>query len=95
MTISIKEVEHVAKLARLALSDEEKKLYTEQLGKIIAFFDQLKAIDTTGLEPLAHPLPLVNVLREDETHKPLGHDILLENAPDKEKAYFRVPKIGE
>jgi aspartyl-tRNA(Asn)/glutamyl-tRNA(Gln) amidotransferase subunit C len=95
MTISIKEVEHVAKLARLALTDEEKKLYCEQLGKIIAFFDQLKSIDTTGLEPLAHPLPLVNVLRQDEIVPPLGHDALLENAPDKEKGYFRVPKIGE
>ncbi len=56
-------VEHVAKLARLKLSDDEKKLYTEQLGKIIGYFDELKAVDTTGIEPMSHALPVINVMR--------------------------------
>lgn len=93
--IGVKEVEHVAKLARLALSEDEKKLYAEQLGKIMDYFDELKAVDTTGVEPLAHPLPVTNVMREDVVVTPPGREVLLKNAPDQERGYFRVPKIGE
>lgn len=88
-------VEHVAKLARLALSAEEKKLYAEQLGKIIDYFDELKAVNTDGVEPMAHALNIVNVLRDDVVKTPPGRDILLKNAPDQENGYFKVPKIGE
>lgn len=95
MTISIKDVEHVAKLARLALTDDEKRLYAQQLTRIIEHFDALKSIDTEGIEPMAHALPLTNVLREDEVKPGLGRDLLLKNAPDREGQFFRVPKIGE
>lgn len=88
-------VEHVAKLARLALSEEEKKLYAEQLSKIIDYFDELKAVNTEGVEPMAHALNIVNVLREDVVKTPPGRDLLLKNAPDQENGYFKVPKIGE
>jgi aspartyl-tRNA(Asn)/glutamyl-tRNA(Gln) amidotransferase subunit C len=93
--IGVKEVEHVAKLARLALTEDEKTLYAQQLGKIMDYFDQLQTVDTTGIEPLAHPLPITNVMREDEVVPPPGREVLLRNAPDKERGYFRVPKIGE
>jgi aspartyl-tRNA(Asn)/glutamyl-tRNA(Gln) amidotransferase subunit C len=93
--IGVKEVEHVAKLARLALTEDEKTLYAQQLGKIMDYFDQLQTVDTTGIEPLAHPLPITNVMREDEVVAPPGREVLLRNAPDKERGYFRVPKIGE
>lgn len=93
--IGVKEVEHVAKLARLALSEEEKKKYAQQLAKIIDYFDQLKAVDTSGVEPLAHAQSIFNVLRDDEVIVPPGRDLLLENAPEKENGYFRVPRIGE
>lgn len=93
--ITAKDVQHVADLARLALSDEEKRLYTEQLGRILEFFGQLDEVDTTGIEPMSHPLPVVNVLRKDEVVTPAGHERLLETAPDKEGPFFRVPKIGE
>ncbi len=88
-------VEHVAKLARLALTEDEKKLYAEQLSKIIDYFDELKAVNTEGVEPMAHALNIVNVLREDVVKTPPGRDLLLKNAPDQENGYFKVPKIGE
>jgi aspartyl-tRNA(Asn)/glutamyl-tRNA(Gln) amidotransferase subunit C len=85
----------VAKLARLKLSEQEELLYTEQIGKILEYFDELAAIDTAGVEPMSHPLPLTNVMREDEVEVTLTHDALLKNAPSTEDEFFRVPKIGE
>lgn len=93
--ITEKDVLHVAKLARLTLSADETKLYTEQLSKIIEAFDELKSLDTEGIEPMSHALSITNVLREDETIAAPGHDILLKTAPDRENAFFKVPKIGD
>ncbi|MHA4915650.1 Asp-tRNA(Asn)/Glu-tRNA(Gln) amidotransferase subunit GatC, partial [Enterococcus faecium] len=62
--ITVADVEHVAKLARLSLTEEEKTLYTEQLGKILGYFAELNAIDTTGVEPMSHALAVTNVMRE-------------------------------
>jgi aspartyl-tRNA(Asn)/glutamyl-tRNA(Gln) amidotransferase subunit C len=93
--ITIADVEHVAKLARLKLSDEETRLYTQQLAKIIAYFQELKEVDTSGIEPMSHALPVLNVMREDEVIDPPGHKVLLKTAPESEGAFFRVPKIGE
>jgi aspartyl-tRNA(Asn)/glutamyl-tRNA(Gln) amidotransferase subunit C len=93
--ITIKTVEHIAKLARLQLSEEEKKTYCEHMTKIMGYFDELAAIDTTDIEPMSHPLPIVNVLREDIVVPAPPHDVLLKTAPDREDAFFRVPKIRE
>ncbi len=93
--ITIDTVRHVAKLARLKLSEQEELMYTEQIGKILEYFDELAAIDTTGVEPMSHALPLTNVMREDEVEVTLTHDALLKNAPSTEDEFFRVPKIGE
>ncbi len=93
--ITVEDVEHVAKLARLALSEEEKQLYAGQLARIIDYFDQLKSVDTTGVEPLAHALSIVNVMRDDQVAAPPGREVLLKNAPDQENGFFRVPRIGE
>jgi aspartyl-tRNA(Asn)/glutamyl-tRNA(Gln) amidotransferase subunit C len=95
MSISIEDVEHVAKLARLALSEDEKKRFAEQLGRIIDNFNELAAVDTTGVEPMSHALPIVNVLRDDEVKESYGHDKLMANGPAVENGYFRVPRIGE
>jgi aspartyl-tRNA(Asn)/glutamyl-tRNA(Gln) amidotransferase subunit C len=95
MPITIDIVEHVAKLARLRLSDEEKKLYAEQFDKIIGYFDELASVDTTGIEPMSHALPVINVMREDVVEPPPGHEALLNTAPATEGAFFRVPKIGD
>lgn len=97
--ITSKDVEHVAKLARLALTEDEKRLYTAQLSRILEYFEQLNKVDTTGVEPMSHALPVVNVLREDVVVTPPGHERLLRTAPDSEevdnKSFFRVPRIGD
>lgn len=95
MAISIKDVEHVAKLARLALTDDEKKRYAEQLSRIIENFNELSSVDTDSVEPLAHALPLVNVMREDQVQPGFDSEVLLKGAPDREGDFFRVPKIGD
>lgn len=95
MELSIKEVEHVARLARLALTEEEKCLYAQQLGRIIANFRHLQAIDTEGVEPMAHALPLTNVMRQDVVLPGPEREILLAGAPAREGNFFQVPRIGE
>ncbi len=93
--IDIKDVEHVAKLARLELTQEEKEKFTTQLGAILDHINHLNEVDTTNVEPMAHAFPIKNVLREDEAKKEFSRDELLKNAPDEEDGFFRVPKINE
>jgi aspartyl-tRNA(Asn)/glutamyl-tRNA(Gln) amidotransferase subunit C len=93
--ISRQDVEHVARLARLALSDAELERMSEQLNGILAYIDALKAIDTAGVEPTAHAVPLVNVMRDDVTRPSLPQDAALANAPDRSTQFFRVPRIIE
>ncbi len=95
MSINIETVEHVAKLARLSLTEDEKKQFAEQLGRIIDNFNELSEVDTAGVEPLCHALPVVNVLRDDEVKPSVGREKLMANAPCEENGFFRVPKIGE
>lgn len=91
--ITTKEVEHVAKLARLALTDEEKEKYTEQFSSILKYFDQLSEVNTENVEPMVHVLPVRNVLREDKVEVSVDREEILKNAPSEENGYFRVPKI--
>jgi aspartyl-tRNA(Asn)/glutamyl-tRNA(Gln) amidotransferase subunit C len=93
--ITIKEVEHVAKLARLELSEEEKTQFMEQLSKIIGYFNQLDEVNTEGIEPMAHSIPMVNVMREDIACDANLREEILNNAPQEENGYFRVPRITE
>ncbi len=93
MEISQETVRHVAKLARLSLSPEEEALLGQQLGQILGYVDQLNELDTTGLEPTSHSIPLKNVLRADEPRPSLSREDLLANAPQTEDGMFRVPKI--
>lgn len=91
--ISTEDVAHVARLARLALSDEELERYTEQLAAVLGHAADVEALDTEGVAPTAHPLPLVNVLREDVVRPSLPRDEVLAQAPDAEDDRFRVPRI--
>lgn len=86
-------VHHVAKLARLELSEAEEHQLTEQLGAILGYVEQLAAVDTAGVEPTAHALPLANVLRSDEVRPSLSQQEVLQNAPAAEAGMFRVPRI--
>jgi aspartyl-tRNA(Asn)/glutamyl-tRNA(Gln) amidotransferase subunit C len=93
--ISLREVEHVARLARLALSESEKERMRSQLDVILAYVAKLDEVDTTGVPPTAHVLPLVNVMREDEVRPSYPAEAMLANAPDPDGEQFRVPKILE
>jgi aspartyl-tRNA(Asn)/glutamyl-tRNA(Gln) amidotransferase subunit C len=95
MSISINDVEHVAKLARLELNDTEKQQFTEQLNAILKYAEQLTELDTEGVEPTSHAMPLVNVMREDETKPSLPLEKVLLNAPDEEDGQFKVPAVLE
>ena len=87
------DVEHVAKLARLALSGEEVEQFTVQLGAVLEHFASVSALDTSGVPPTSHPIPLANVLRPDERRPGLDRDVVLDMAPAAEDGRFRVPRI--
>lgn len=82
-------------LARLQLTEDEKGLFSKQVGSIIDYVDKLNDLDTTGIEPTAHVLPIKNVFREDKATPSLPPDAALSNAPDKDVGFYRVPKIIE
>ncbi len=88
-------VRQIAKLARLKLSAQEEEIYTEQLSKILDYVDELQAVDTTGIEPMFHALPLNNAMREDEVKVSQSQEMILRGAPEAERGFFRVPKIGD
>jgi aspartyl-tRNA(Asn)/glutamyl-tRNA(Gln) amidotransferase subunit C len=91
MAISRDEVLHVARLARLALSEEELERFSEQLSAILEAVGKVAELDLSSIEPTAHPLDLVNVWAEDEPKPCLSVDEALANAPDREGDSFRVP----
>ncbi|MDO7788456.1 Asp-tRNA(Asn)/Glu-tRNA(Gln) amidotransferase subunit GatC [Desulforamulus aquiferis] len=91
--ISKQDVEHVALLGRLELSDEEKELYTEQLNKILDAARALQTLDTSSVPPTAHVLPIQNVFREDKVGEHINLEEALANAPEREDNFFKVPKI--
>ena len=95
MKITLDEVEHVARLARLALDVDEKQQMRRQLDAILGYIEQLRRVDTAGIEPTAHVLPLVNVMRDDEVRPSYPADAMLANAPDAFDGQFRVPRILE
>ena len=87
------DVAHVAHLARLEISDEEIDLYTEQLAAVLDHAADVAALDTSGVPPTAHPLPLTNVLREDVVEPSVDRDEVLGQAPAVEDGRFKVPRI--
>jgi len=93
--ITREEVVHVARLAMLEISGEEVALYTQQLNAILEYADKLKSLETEGVEPTAHVLPLRNVFREDEIRPGLPREEALANAPAEEEGLFRVPRVME
>jgi aspartyl-tRNA(Asn)/glutamyl-tRNA(Gln) amidotransferase subunit C len=93
--ITLREVEHVARLARLTLSPEEKERLPSQLDAILSYIDKLRRLDTEMVEPTSHAVPIVNVMREDEVHPCVPAEDMLANAPERSGDLFRVPKIME
>ena len=91
--ISRADVVHVARLARLELTEEELDRYVDQLGAVLDHAADVAALDTSGVPPTAHPLPMENVLREDGARPSLDRDEILREAPDSDGTRFRVPRI--
>jgi len=93
MSISTDQVEKIAALANLNLSEEEKSKFTVQLNTILEYVEKLNELDTEGVSPLSHPLDLKNVFRKDEIKPSLSVEEALENAPARSKSYFKVPRV--
>ncbi|MBA2485246.1 MAG: Asp-tRNA(Asn)/Glu-tRNA(Gln) amidotransferase subunit GatC [Nitrospira sp.] len=93
MEITKQEVEKVAKLARLAMTEAETAAFSQQLNQIVAYVQKLKTFPTEGVEPTSTVLGQVNVFRPDQAQASLTHDQAVVNAPDAEAHGFRVPKI--
>ncbi len=95
MKITKKEVEHVALLARLKLTEEEKEVLSKQLSDILTHVEKLNEVDTKAIEPTSHVIKMQNVMRDDIVTVSLPIEKVLANAPDRTDEFFRVPKIIE
>jgi aspartyl-tRNA(Asn)/glutamyl-tRNA(Gln) amidotransferase subunit C len=95
MKLSLDDVEHIAELARLRLSEDEKARYREQLSEILEYAARLQAVDAAGISPTSSVLPARSVLRKDEPRPGLSQEEALRNAPETEKGQFRVPPVLE
>ncbi len=93
MKLTLAEVEHIAELARLSLSDDEKALYQEQLSAILEYAERLQGLDTLSIPPTATVLPLRSVMRADEPRDSMSRDDVLANAPQVEAESFRVHAV--
>lgn len=89
------DVKYVAHLARLALTAEEERKIGAQLSEVLQYIEKLKEVDVSGVEPTAHPFPLVNVVRPDQATPSLSQEEALRNAPAEANGLFIVPKIVE
>lgn len=86
-------VRHIGHLARLKLSDTQIESFATQLSAILEYASQLNSVDTSRVEPTAHPLPVTNVFRADEPRPPLGAEAVLANAPRSAEGFFVLPKV--
>jgi aspartyl-tRNA(Asn)/glutamyl-tRNA(Gln) amidotransferase subunit C len=93
VSISKEQVEHIAQLARLSLAPDEVERFTEQLNDILRFAEKLNELDTEGVEPTSHVMPMTNVLREDEVKPSWPRERVLVNAPEQKDGMFRVPPV--
>jgi len=95
MKITRVEVEHVARLARLELSEHELDTFTVQMDSILAYVEKLDALDTDGIIPTSHAVPMENAFRPDKPAGSIGVEAALANAPNHAESFFRVPKVIE
>jgi aspartyl-tRNA(Asn)/glutamyl-tRNA(Gln) amidotransferase subunit C len=95
MKITIADVEHVARLARLELSTGEKCLFADQMDAILGYAEKLNELNTEGILPTSHAVPMENAFREDLVQPSIGVEKALSNAPDPALGFYRVPKVIE
>jgi len=95
MAVTKKDVDTVAALARLSFTDEEKEKMMDILNNILEYFDKLSELDTEGVEPLTHILPVQNVMRDDDVKPSYDQETALKNAPKHDRGHFVIPKVIE
>ncbi|PLY00878.1 MAG: Asp-tRNA(Asn)/Glu-tRNA(Gln) amidotransferase GatCAB subunit C [Desulfuromonas sp.] len=95
MKITQQDVEHVARLARLTLEPQELEMMTGQMDAILGYVDKLNELDTEGIEPTAHAVPMSNAFRADEKKSSIGIERALQNAPERDGSCYKVPKVIE
>ncbi len=95
MKVTEKDVRYIAGLSRLVIPENEMEKFTEQFNQILNYADILQKIDTTGIEPTAHVIPLSNVLREDVVENSVSNEEALKNAPAVHNGGFKVPRVIE
>lgn len=95
MKITRDQVQHVARLARLELSEEELETFTGQMDSILEYVEKLNALDTDGIVPTSHAVPMENAFRPDDPKGSIGVEAALANAPQRAESFFRVPKVIE
>lgn len=93
MSVTKKDVEHIAQLARLKFSENEIENFTDQLNEILGYVEKLNELDTENIEPLSHPVEGSNVFRDDLEKGSIKTDEALKNAPQSNEEYFKVPKV--
>jgi aspartyl-tRNA(Asn)/glutamyl-tRNA(Gln) amidotransferase subunit C len=93
MSVTRKDVEYIASLAKLNFAEDELENYTHQLNDILTYVDKLNELDTSNVEPLSHPVESQNVFREDELKPSLSTEDALKNSPSRTDEFFRVPKV--
>lgn len=93
MSVTKKDVEHIAALAKLSFTEEEKETLTQQMNGILAHMEKLNELDTTNVEPLSQVIENQNVFRDDEVKPSIPTTEALKNAPDKTDEHFKVPKV--
>lgn len=89
------DIEKVARLARIELSQDEKKIFEAQLDQILTYMELLNEVDTSGVEPTSHAIPIYNVFRDDEVRPSFSKKDVIGIAPEQEDGHFRVPRIIE
>ena len=95
MSVTVEEVRHIAKLARLRLTEPEEQVMAEQLSSILDYIEQLTELDVADVPPMTHVLDLVNATRVDVVERRITHDQALKNASSADSDYFRVPRVIE
>lgn len=95
MKVTKETIEHVANLARLELTEQEKERFTSEMENIISYVDKLNELDTSDVKPMEHVIPIKNVFRDDKADKSYDREKILANAPSQEDGCFKVPKVVE
>lgn len=92
--ITREEVEHIAELAKIELTEDEKNTFSDQLDRILEYFKKIDELELEGVEPTTHVMDVYNVFRKDEERESLPQEEVLENAPEKEDDYIKAPRVG-